>query len=371
MHVKFVDLAREYQLLAPLLHECLERVGQSGHYILGPEVEAFEQEFARYCGSRHAVAVANGSDALMLSLFCLGVGAGDEVVTPANSFIASAWVIARTGARIVFCDVREDDMNLDPECLKKVVNERTKVIMPVHLTGRVARMEEIQAIANSCGAKVMEDAAQAVGADRFGKRAGSFGWCAGFSLYPLKNLHGYGDGGVITCDDDDFAAHLRQYRNHGLKNRDVCEFWGINSRLDELQAAFLRCKLPRLDEWNQRFQAIARRYQQSLGDHYCLPPWEESESPVFHRYIIQHPERDKLAEFLLKRGVETKVNYPIALHLQPAARELGYQLGDFPVSERLCERILSLPMHAQMRDDEVDYVIEQMLAYVPQGQAVV
>lgn len=371
MQVKFVDLAREYRELAPLLHECLERVGNSGHYVLGPEVRAFEEEFAQYCGSRHAVAVANGSDALMLSLYCLGVGPGDEVICPANSFIASAWVIARTGARIVFCDVREDDMNLDPECLARLVNERTKVIMPVHLTGRIARMEEIQAIANGCGARVMEDAAQAVGAERFGKRAGSFGWCAGFSLYPLKNLHCYGDGGVVTCDDDAFAEHLRQYRNHGLKNRDVCEFWGLNSRLDELQAAFLRCKLPRLDAWNLRFQEIARRYGQALGEHYNLPPWDRGESPVFHRYIIQHPERDKLSGFLLKNGVETKVNYPIALHLQPAAADLGYQVGDFPVSERLCERILSLPMHAQMRDDEVDYVIEQMLAYARLSPAVV
>jgi len=363
MQVKFVDLAREYRQLSAAFHECLERVGESGHYILGPEVRGFEEEFAAYCGTRHAISVGNGSDALLLALHCLGVGPGDEVVTAPNSFIASAWVIARTGARIVFCDVRADDMNLDPERLRQVVGPKTRAIIPVHLTGRVARMEEIQAIAASCGARVIEDAAQAVGATRNGRKAGALGWCAGFSLYPLKNLHAYGDGGVVTTNDDELATQLRKYRNHGLRDRDVCEFWGINSRLDELQAAFLRVKLPLLDGWNERFRAIARRYQAALGEHYSLPPWESEEMPVFHRYIIQHPERDRLAAYLQERGVETKVNYPIALHLQPAAAGLGYRRGDFPVCERLCDTILSLPMHAHLQDAEVDYVIETMLAF--------
>lgn len=359
MRVPFVDLARQFRELQPELQEALRRVGESGMYVLGPENLAFEREFAAYCGSEFAVAVANGSDALLLPLLCLNLGPQDEVITAPNSFVASAWVIHRSGAKIVFCDVEEDSMNLDPELARQAITPNTRALLPVHLTGRVADMEAL----GQLGLPVVEDAAQAVGARRHGRRAGSLGWCAGFSLHPLKNLHVYGDGGVITTNDAELVEQLRKLRNHGLQNRDCCEFWGLNSRLDEVQAAFLRCKMPLLDPWTERFRAVAGRYRKALDGKMQVPSEKEGEEQVYHRFMVRHPERDRLADFLLQRGVETRVNYPIPLHLQPAAKSLGYGAGDFPVAEKLARSILSLPCYPELSDAEVDFVIESVLAF--------
>lgn len=359
MRVPFVDLARQYRSLQTQLQEALQRVGESGYYILGPEVGGFETEFSQYCETRFAVGVGNGSDALLLPLLCMELGPEDEVVTAPNSFAASAWVIAKAGARLVFCDVDEETMNLDPELLESSVGPNTRALLPVHLTGRLAAMEKINELAAARGLKVIEDAAQAVGARRHGTRAGAFGWCAGFSLHPLKNLHGYGDGGVITSNDEELVASLKKYRNHGL-HQGTCEFWGINSRLDELQAAFMRVKLPLLESWNRRYRDLALRYLDGLEDKVRVPRFESYEEPVFHRFMIRHPQRDRLAEFLQERGVGTRVNYPVPLHLHPAARPHGYARGDFPVTERLADTILSLPLYPEMTEAEVDYVIEQI-----------
>ena len=362
MHVRFVDLARQYALLRDSVLGAVDRIGREGCYVLGEDVNEFEARFAAYCGVSHAIAVANGSDALLLSLLALGVGPGDEVITAPNSFVASASVIARTGAKIIFADVGED-MNLAPDAFRKTISPKTKVVMPVHLTGRVARMDEIQAIADLHGVKIVEDAAQAVGARYRGRRAGSFGICAGFSLHPLKNLHVYGDGGVITTDDQDLRDVLIKYRNHGLRNRDECEFWGINSRLDSIQAAIAYLKMDHIDEWTARFRLIARRYSDGLADVVRVPVDQMHEEPVYHRYMIRSDRRDALQAFLAERGVETKVNYPIPLHLQPAAASLGCGRGSFPVAERLADTVLSLPIYPELGDSEVDYVIASVLEF--------
>lgn len=364
--VKFVDLGRQYDALRDEIIAKIDELGRQGAYILGREVEEFERRFASYCGTRFAVAVGNGSDALMMPLQALGVGPGDEVITAPNSFVASAWVIARSGAKVVFADVG-DDMNLDPAAVEAAITPRTKAILPVHLTGRIAEMEPLQALAARHNLVIVEDAAQAIGATRHGRRAGCFGHAAGFSLHPLKNLHVMGDGGVITTNDEKLHQHLLKFRNHGLRNRDEVEFWGINSRLDAIHAAVATIKLTHLDAWNSRHRAIADRYGRELGGCVCVPQYHAHEIPIFHRYMIVTPQRDALMAFLAQQGVETKVNYPIPLHLQEAARELGYQKGSFPRAERFAETILSLPVYPELRDDEVGAVIAAVQKFFAPG----
>lgn len=362
MQVKFVDLSRQYQELKTEILSAVDEVFASGWYVLGPKLEQFEYEFAEYCGVKHAVGVGNGSDALYLILDALDIGPGDEVITAPNSFIASAAAIARTGATPVFCDVG-DDMNLDPAQLEAAITNRTKAVMPVHLTGRIAKMEQIQEIAGRHQIHVVEDAAQSVGASRKGKRAGSFGVAAGFSLHPLKNLFVHGDGGVVTTDSDELADRIRQYRNHGLKNRDEAEFWGINSRLDEVQAAIGLIKLRHIDQWNNRHREIAECYSDALRGMFDVPMEGEDESGVYHRYMIQTLKRDDLAKHLAENGVETKVNYRVPLHLMPAAKALGYGPGSFPVCEELANTILSLPLYASLTDEESEFVINAVRSF--------
>lgn len=356
MQVKFVDLGRQYAELRDEILASFDEISASGWFVMGPHLKEFEKGFAELCGVRHAIGVGNGSDALRLSLNALNIGLGDEVITTPNSFLASAAAIDQTGARIVFCDVGED-MNLNPGKLADAITDRTRAIMPVHLTGRVARMEEIAAIAEQRDIPIIEDAAQAVGASRNSKMAGSFGATACFSLHPLKNLFVHGDGGVITTDSDLLAEILLRYRNHGLKNRDEAAFWGVNSRLDEIHAAIGSLKLKHLESWNARHREIARRYSEELQDIVKVPVDEPEETCVYHRYMIRTPQRDALQSHLQSRGVETKVNYPIPLHLQEAAADLGYGPGSFPVCEDLAATILSLPVHSHMTDDEVKHVI--------------
>lgn len=362
MHVKFVDLGRQHRRFRKEILAAFDDVSSRGEYILGPEVGTFEERFAAFCGTKWAVSVANGSDALHMSLECLGVGQGHEVVIPALSFVATAWTVARSGAKPVFCDVR-DDMNMDPAGLEEAATRHTRAVMPVHLTGRVADMEAILDVARRRGLHVVEDAAQAVGAVRNGRKAGAFGVCAGFSLHPLKNLHVHGDGGVVTGNDEAIRERLLKLRNHGLMNRVECEFWGINSRLDTVQAAIALIKLAHLDEINERFRAIAARYTAELSPYVTTPAEAAFEQPVYHRYMIQVEGRDALKAFLAEQGVESTANYTVPLHLQPAARSLGYAKGDFPVAERLAGTMLSLPIYAELRDDEVNYVIEKVVQY--------
>jgi dTDP-4-amino-4,6-dideoxygalactose transaminase len=364
MQVNFVDLGAQYLTLREEILEKFDAVSRTGNYVLGPDVAEFEKNFAAYCGVKHAISMGNGSDALHLPLLCLGIGPGHEVIAPVNSFVATAWAIARTGAKIVFVDVR-DDYNLDPALVKKAITPRTRAIMPVHLTGRVCDMESIMALADEHGLAVVEDAAQAAGATRGGRKAGSLGHVAGFSLHPLKNLHVHGDGGIAVTNDTALCERLQKYRNHGLRNRDECEFWGINTRLDTIQAAIANIKLKYLDRWNQRFREIAHRYTRELADVAGVPREQGNEQPIYHRYVITHPQRDQLAAFLKANGIDTRVNYPIPLHLQEAARDLGHQPGDFPVAERLARTILSLPIYPELPDKAVDYVIAKVREFKP------
>ena len=288
MKVPFVNIGLQYQNIRNQVILKFDEVSSKGEFILGKELNNIENEFANYCGTKFAIGVGNGSDALSFSLMSLNIGKGDEVIIPGNSFIATAWTVANVGAKPVFVDVL-DDFNIDPKMIEKSITKKTKVIMPVHLTGKIANMKEIILIAKKHNLLIIEDAAQAVGASMGNKKAGSFGTIGCFSLHPLKNLHVHGDGGMITTNNKKINDYIKKLRNHGLKNRDECEFWGYNSRLDNVQAAIARIKLSYLDEWNERFRKIASIYTNELKN-YCLVPHDDSNKvSVYHQYIIQHP----------------------------------------------------------------------------------
>jgi len=354
--VPFVDLTRQFRSLESELTSAFVDVGRSGAYILGGPVEQFETAVAAYCGVRHAITVADGSDALFLVLKALGVGPGDEVITAANSFIASAWVAVAAGAKPVLVDVC-DDLNMDPAALAAAITDRTKAIIPVHLAGRCAAMNEINSVADNAGIPVIEDAAQAIGARYHDQRAGALGLAAGFSLHPLKNLGIYGDGGFITTDDAALDEKLRLLRNHGLRTRDDCEIWGYNSRLDTIQAAFALVKLKKLDAWNERCRQIAKMYREGLRAYVGVPEDKRWEVNVYHNFVITTPKRDQLMAHLKDTGIGSAVHYPVPIHFQPAAKDLGYGPGSFPVVERLAKTMLSLPIYPELEDSEVDQVI--------------
>jgi len=334
-----------------------ERVLDSGRYIQGPECASFEQEFARYCGAPFATGISNGTCSLHLTLRAIGVGPGDEVITAPNSFIASASTIALAGARPVFVDVRSD-LNIDPDKIEQSITPRTKAIVPVHLAGRPARMREINEIARHNRLFVLEDAAQSVGASLEGKRVGAWGDAASFSLHPLKNLHAIGDAGIMTFQDPNLVKQLSISKNHGLSTRDRCEFWSFNCRLDEVQAALLRIQLRELEKSNNERRRLALRYNDLLQDFVEVPKEGRDERHVYQTYVVQADRRDELQAFLRAHGVEALVHYPTPIHLQPAARELGYSPDDFPETMRLSGRILSLPLYPTMTDEQQLYVAD-------------
>jgi dTDP-4-amino-4,6-dideoxygalactose transaminase len=340
----------------------VEAVLDGGRYILGPNVTAFEQEFAAYCQAPAALGVANGTDALHLALKALDVQPGDEVITAANSFVATAATIALVGARPVFADIGPD-LNIDPQRVEAVITPRTRGIVPVHLTGRPANMKRLLDVARRHSLFVLEDAAQAVGAARDGKRVGSWGEAACFSLHPLKNLHAYGDGGAITCNKPGLADQLRLSRNHGLRTRDCCEFWSYNSRLDELQAALLRVQLGHLDRRTEERRQLAYRYNKLLRPYVQVPDEGPGEYHVYQTYVVQAERRDELKQHLNAKGIEALVHYPTPLHLQPAAQALGYKADDLPETTRAASRILSLPLYPGLTHTQQDFVVEQVEAF--------
>ncbi|MCB1165349.1 MAG: DegT/DnrJ/EryC1/StrS family aminotransferase [Leptospiraceae bacterium] len=363
MNVPFVNLAAQYLSLEEEILAAIQDVGRSGGYILGEKLESFEKDLASYLGVKHAIGVANGSDALFLTLKVLGIGPGDEVITAPNSFIATGWVIAATGATPVFADVAED-MNLDPRKAEQAVTRATKAIIPVHLTGRPAPMMELNALAEEKNLLVVEDAAQAIGASYRGKKVGSLGRAAGFSLHPLKNLGVMGDGGIIATDDSNLADTLRKFRNHGLKSRDECEFWGFNSRLDPIHAVVASIKLKHLDRWNERTNEIANRYRNGLQSLVQVPEDKPYEYCVYHNFVIRTEARNGLMAFLEKEGVQNRVHYPIPIHLQQAAAYLGYKSGDFPNAEQYANTMISLPIYPELTDEQVDFVIKKIGEYL-------
>ena len=350
---------------ASLRGQLLEAVGSvidSGRYILGPEVAAFEHSFADLCGTRHALGLSNGTDALHLAFRALGIGPGDEVITAPNSFLASASTVALVGAMPVFADVRED-MNIDPDRVESAITPRTRAIVPVHLTGRPARMPELVELARRRGVHLIEDAAQAVGARLGGRPVGSWGDAACFSLHPLKNLFAYGDAGMLTTDSDTLASYIKQARSHGLKNRDTCEFWSFNCRLDEVHAAMLRVQLRHLEAWTEERRRLAFRYNDRLREYVGVPDENADEYHVYQTYMIQAPQRDALQRHLVANGVEALVHYPTPIHLQPAARDLGYTERDFPVCLQVVRSILSLPLYPGLTDAQQDRVCELIASF--------
>jgi len=337
----------------------VDRILKDCDFVLGEGVKKLEERFAKYCGTRFAVGVNSGTDGLFLAMKVAGVGSGDEVITAPNSFLASASAIAALGAKPVFADVG-DDMNMDPAKLRAKITSRTKAIMPVHLTGRAADMDPIMAAAKERGIAVIEDAAQAIGTEYKGKRAGSFGLANAFSLHPLKTLNALGDGGMITTDNENIYSLLLQLRNIGLKDRVRSDVWGFNSRLDTLQAAFVMSKFSKLDGWIAKRRKNADFYRKRLSDIVICPQEKSYEKHAYHLFVIQAERRDALQDHLTKEGVETKIHYPIPIHLQKCAEGLGYREGDFPNVERQSRMILSLPIHQYLMQVQLEYVVKKI-----------
>lgn len=359
LKVPFVNLASAYKNDAHAISIAIEEIGNSGQYILGSKVKTFEEEFATYIGTKYAVGVANGSDALFLIMKALGIGPGDEVITQPNSFIASAWTIVATGATPIFCEV-DETLGMDPEHLSKLITPRTKAVMPVHLTGNPVKIDVIQELLAGTGIEIIEDAAQSVGAKFNGQRVGSFGIAAMFSLHPLKNLGVIGDGGVVTTNSDKMYNKLLRLRNHGLIDRDHCEIWGYNSRLDELQAAVASIRLSKLDTNTARVRKIAKKYSTELEGLVITPKSYGGSDPVFHNYIIHTEYRDALQSYLHAVGVDTKIHYPVPIHLQECAKHLGYKVGSFPICEYQSTNSVSLPIYPELSDKQVETVIAEI-----------
>jgi dTDP-4-amino-4,6-dideoxygalactose transaminase len=358
MTIPFLNLAAQSQALQAELQEAIAQVLQKAHFVLGPNVQAFEQEIAALTQTRFGVGVNSGSDALTLSLQALGIGPGDEVITTPFTYIAPAESVHQIGARIVFADIDPATFCLDPEAVRHKLTAQTRAILPVHLFGQAAPMDAILPLASSRGIPVVEDCAQAIGASFRDKPVGGFGATGCFSFYPTKNLGADGDGGMIVTSDDALGQRLRTLRVHGMARRYFHDAHGFNSRLDEIQAAILRVKLPHLARWNERRAAIAARYRDGLaGLPLVLPQTAPGNRHVYHVYAILAEERDALQSFLAERGIPTLIYYPLPLHLQRVYADLGHRPGDFPVAEDVAQRILPLPMYPELSDDQADYVI--------------
>lgn len=358
MHnIPFLDLHAPYAELREELDDAYHRVMESGWYILGGEVEAFEAEFAAYCGVSHCIGVGNGLDALHLILRAMDIGSGDEVIVPSNTYIATWLAVTYAGATPVPVEP-DKTSNINPRLIEAAITPRTRAILAVHLYGNPAEMSQIVEIASRHGLKVIEDAAQAHGARYQGRATGSLGDAAGFSFYPGKNLGAFGDGGAVTTNDSSLAQKIRSLRNYGSQIKYLNEVKGVNSRLDELQAALLRVKLRYLDGWNSRRSAIASRYTCDLENEGILLPCCTSDSlSAWHLYVIRSPERDCLAAKLREKGIGTLIHYPIPPHLQAAYSELRYGQGSFPLAEQIANEVLSIPIGPHLADDVIEYII--------------
>lgn len=359
MKIPFLDLKAINLTYETQLSEAFNRVLHSGWYILGNEVTMFEKEFAEYCGVDHAIGVSNGLDALHLILRAYDIGPGDEVIVPSNTYIATWLAVTYTGAVPIPVEPVEATYNLDPAKIEAAITPRTRAIIAVHLYGQTADTNAIMAIADKHGLKVIEDAAQSHGATHQGRRAGNLGHAAGFSFYPGKNLGALGDAGAVTTNDAQLAAKIRVLLNYGSQKKYHNEVQGYNCRLDELQAAILRVKLPHLDRENARRVQIAQAYQDALENTGLrLPVTTQGADSVWHLFVVRTNRREALQDAVAARGVATMIHYPIPPHLQPAYATLGYRRGDFPIAERIHDEVLSLPIGPTMSDEQVNYVIE-------------
>jgi dTDP-4-amino-4,6-dideoxygalactose transaminase len=359
--VPYLDLKAQYKSIREEVLASLEAVCESTGFAQGPATKAFEQEFAAYCEAKHCVSLNSGTSALHLAMRCLDIGPGDEVILPPMTFIATAWGANYVGATPVFVDIDPQRRTLDPRLLEAAITKRTKAIIPVHLFGMPADLDPILAIAGKHGIPVVEDAAQAHGARYKGKRLGQFGVISCFSFYPGKNLGAYGEGGALVTNDESFAKRARSLREHGQSQRYHHDEVGYNYRMDGFQGAVLSIKLKRLDEWNAARTRHALRYSELLAGTHVTPPstFDDSQS-VWHCYVIEMDNRDRAREKLTAAGIDTGLHYPLPLHLQKVYASLGYQRGDFPVSERLAERCLSLPMYPELTDEQIQAVISAL-----------
>ena len=365
MNIPFLDMKSPYLELKSELDQAYQRVMESGWYILGQEVDKFESEFAAYCNARHCIGVANGLEALHLIVRALGIGPGDEVIVPSNTYIATWLAVSYAGATPVPVEPDEKTYNINPALIEKAITKRTKAIMPVHLYGQPADMDPIKKIAESYKLKVIEDVAQAQGALYKGKKTGILGDASGFSFYPGKNLGAFGDAGAVVTDDDEIASKVKMLRNYGSQKKYYNDVKGYNSRLDEMQAAFLRVKLMKLDEWNARRQKVAGQYLDALvgGADLNLPQvlgWAES---AWHLFVVRHPERDRLQQHLTETGIGSLIHYPIPPHLSKAYSSAGWKLGDFKISEKMAKEVLSLPMGPHLSLDDVDRIQAAVTAF--------
>ncbi|MFH0763392.1 MAG: DegT/DnrJ/EryC1/StrS family aminotransferase [Candidatus Omnitrophota bacterium] len=377
MKVPLVDLLRQYKKLQNEIDSAIKAVLEKGAFILGENVAKFEEEAAAYCGTKYAVGVANGTDALELAIKALGVGDGDEVITTPFTFIATTEAICLNGARPVLADIEPDTFNIDAGRIEKAITSRTKAIIPVHLFGQACDMDAVMDIAKKRNVRVIEDCAQAIGAEFKSKKAGAFGDIGCFSFFPSKNLGCFGDGGMVTTNDKALADRIKMLRVHGQADRYRHEIEGRNSRLDELQAAILRVKLRYLDGWNDSRRKNAALYDRLFEDlnksgKLAVPVEKNGRRHVYNIYSIrakgkvlsEAKGRDKLRESLTAKGIATAVYYPIPLHLQPVYSRLGWKKGDFPVSEKACEEVLALPVFPELREEEIGFVAQGVIDFL-------
>ncbi len=374
MHIPLVDLQAQFSSIKHEVMPALERVLEQMQLYLGPQCQQFEQTFARYCGCDYGIGLSNGTDALALALRACNIGPDDEVITVANTFIATVEAIALVGATPIFIDVDPETYTMDWRQLESVLTERTRAIIPVHLYGHPVEMQPVMDFAQAHGLRVIEDASQAHGATYQGQRIGSFGDIACFSLYCSKNLGAYGEAGICVTNNGELAEQLRMLRDHGSRTRYRHELMGVNARMDELQAAILNVKMAYLDTWNAQRQAHAQSYSERLqGVVEQVPvvrPWA---SHVFYVYVVQVSERDRFRKSLEQAGVATGIHYPIPIHLQPACQHYGYTRGMLPITETSCEHIVSLPMYPEMTEQQIERVIDAVkhaaLTSVPRAGA--
>jgi dTDP-4-amino-4,6-dideoxygalactose transaminase len=359
--IPFVDLHAQYELIQDQIQVSWHEILRSMNLFLGPNVQAFEKEFTDYCNTADAIGVSDGTTALQLALRAAGIGAGDEVITVSNTFIATWEAIVLTGAVPVFVDIDPQTFLIDVNQIEDRITPKTRAILPVHLYGQCADMESIMEIADRHGLIVIEDACQAHGAEYEGKKAGNLGHLAAFSFYFSKNLGAYGEAGMVTTKDPVLAKHVRLLRNHGSEIRYHHDQIGINARLDELQAAVLHIKLPYLDQWNECRRQIANHYTQALHGLEILTPIEApGNRHVYHLYVIQTKQREALRQYLENRGISTGIHYPIPIHLQKVCEDYGYHNGSLPITETVTKQILSLPIYPELREEQVDKIVTEI-----------
>jgi len=374
MKIPILDLSIQHQQIGSEVEEAIRRVLLSQQFILGPEVRELEAELAAYCHCAESIGCASGSDALLLALMACGIGPGDEVITTPFSFFATVASIVRLGAKPVFVDINQSSFNIDSTRIEAAITERTKAIMPVHLFGQCSEMEIINELASRFNLSVIEDAAQAIGAEYRGRRAGSLGAIGCFSFYPSKNLGGAGDGGLLTTNDPQIAESLRTLRTHGAKKKYFHDQVGINSRLDALQAAILRVKFRYLDQWSEARRENAHRYHALFRDAGLvasgavrLPEESPGSLHVFNQFVIRARDRDRLRGWLADQGVGSEVYYPLPLHMQVCFRDLGHRTGDFPESERAAEEALAVPVYPELGVNAQKYVVDAIASFYRQG----